>query len=53
MDIIFSDYPENSMSSVVRVKGTKREWTCVLSFLRDLRVLRGDKISVRIQVDLC
>ena len=35
-------YAESSSSTLITTKDTKRECPYVLSFLRDLRVLRGE-----------
>ena len=48
-------YAESSSSSVIttkRTKDTKGEWPIILSFLRDLRVLRGEITHDRIQLEL-
>ena len=48
-------YAESSSSSLIttkRTKDTKGEWPIILSFLRDLRVLRGEIIYDRIQLEL-
>jgi len=51
----FYGYAESSSSSLIttkRTKDTKGKWPIILSFLRDLRVLRGEIIYDRIQLEL-
>ena len=45
-------YAESASLTRLTTKGTKTECQYVLSFLRDLRVLRGEITDFRIQLEL-
>ena len=54
-EFIFNGYAEISSNTIITTKGTKdtkKGCQYVLSFLRDLRVLRGEITFDRIQLDL-
>jgi hypothetical protein len=53
-EIIVNGYAEISSNTIITTKGTKdtkKECQYVLSFLRDLRVLRGGITQDRIQLE--